>query len=203
LTTVTANDYGRNLSHSKRSITAQESRRRSRDLKNKRVGFPSVMHFEGHLASGREKICDLFAEFIQQTYTDDVWVSSDLGPENVPDDPPFGALQFTTDEVESVLQDLNVNKGSGPDGIPPIILTNCASAFAKLLSLLFNRSMEMSVFPDRWKVSYVNPIFKKFRRNNVEDYRGVAILSANPKRFELLVYRRMYNDLKNLINMAS
>jgi hypothetical protein len=33
----------------------------------------------------------------------------------------------------------------------------------------------------------------------VEDYREMAILSAIPKRFELLVYRTMYNDLKNLI----
>jgi hypothetical protein len=52
--------------------------------------------------------------------------------------------------------------------------------------------MATSVFPDRWKVSYVTPIFKKARRNNVEDYRGVAILFAIPKRFELLVYRGMY-----------
>jgi hypothetical protein len=56
----------------------------------------------------------------------------------------FGALQFISDEVESVLQDLDV---SGPDGIPPIILKNCASAFAKPLSLLFNSSMATSVFP--------------------------------------------------------
>jgi hypothetical protein len=70
-------------------------------------------------------------------------------------------------------------------------------------------------FSDRWKVSYVTPIFKKGRRNNVEDYRGVAILSAIPKRFELLVYRGlslkdcraigfiyrgMYKDLKNLMS---
>jgi hypothetical protein len=123
---------------------------------------------------------------------DDVWVPSDPSPEHVPNDPPFGALQFTSDEVEySVLQDLDVNKDSGPDGIPPIILKNCASAFAKPLSLLFNRSMATSVFPDRWKVSYVTSIFKKGRHNNVEDYRGVAILSAIPKRFELLVYRGM------------
>jgi hypothetical protein len=47
----------------------------------------------------------------------------------------------------------------------------------------------------------VTPIFKKGRRNNVEDYRGVAILSAIPKRFELLVYRTMYEDLKNLISV--
>jgi hypothetical protein len=66
------------------------------------------------------------------------------------DDPPFGALQFTSDEVESVLQDL----------IPPIILKNCASAFAKSLSLLFHRP---------------RAFFKKGRRNNVEDYRGVGV----------------------------
>jgi hypothetical protein len=123
------------------------------------------MHFEGRLASGPEEICDLFAEFIQRTNTNDVWVPSDPGPENVSDDPPFGALQ-----------------GSGLDGIPPIILKNCASAFAKPLSLLFNSSMATSVFADRWKVSYVTPIFKKGRRNNVKDYRGVAILPAIPKR---------------------
>jgi hypothetical protein len=45
----------------------------------------------------------------------------------------------------------------------------------------------------------VTPIFKKGRHNNVENYRGVAILSAIPKRFELLVYRTMYGDLTNLI----
>jgi hypothetical protein len=32
------------------------------------------------------------------------------------------------------------------------------------------------------------------------DYRGVAILSAIPKRLELLVYRTVYDDLKNLIS---
>jgi hypothetical protein len=74
------------------------------------------MHFEGHLASDPEDICDLFAEFIQRTYTEDVWMLSDPGPEHVPDDPPFDALQFTSNEVESVLQDLDVNKGSGSDG---------------------------------------------------------------------------------------
>jgi hypothetical protein len=69
------------------------------------------------------------------------------------------------------------------------------------LSLLFNISLSTCVFPDRCKLSYVTSIFKKGRRNNVEDYCEVAILSAIPKRFELLVYRTMYNDLKNLISV--
>jgi hypothetical protein len=84
---------------------------------------------------------------------------------------------------------------------PPFGALQSTCAFAKPLSLHFNRSMATSVFPDRWKVSYVTPIFKKGRHNNVEDYRGMAILSAIPKRFELLVYRGMYNELKNLLSI--
>jgi hypothetical protein len=75
------------------------------DLKKKCVGYSSVMHFEGCLASGPEKICDLFAENIPWTYTDDVRVPYDPGSEHVPDDPLFAAL----------FQDLLVNKGSDPE----------------------------------------------------------------------------------------
>jgi hypothetical protein len=86
----------------------------------------------------------------------------------------------------------------GPDGITPLILMkNCASTFACPLYLLFNRFLSTCFFPDSWKLSYVTPIFKKSRRNNVKDYRQVAILSAIPKCFELLVYRTIYDDLKN------
>jgi hypothetical protein len=107
----------------------------------------------------------------------------DPGPDFVQDDPPIGALQFTVDE--GVLLELDVIKSAGPDGITPLILKNCAFAFARPFSFLFNRSLSTCIFPDRWK-----PIFKKGRRNNVEDYREVmAILSAILKRFELLVYR--------------
>jgi hypothetical protein len=38
------------------------------DLKKKSVDFPSVMYFEGRLASGPEEICDLFAEFTTNIY---------------------------------------------------------------------------------------------------------------------------------------
>jgi hypothetical protein len=34
---------------------------------------------KGRLASGPDDTCDLFADFIQQTYADDVWVPSEPG----------------------------------------------------------------------------------------------------------------------------
>jgi hypothetical protein len=99
-------------------------------------------------------------------------VPFDPGLDLVQDDPPFFALQFTVDEVQSVLLELDVSKGAGSDGILPSILKNCASAFACPISLLFSRSLSTCVFPEIWKLPYMTPIFKKGRRNNVEDCRG-------------------------------
>jgi hypothetical protein len=46
------------------------------DLEKKSVGYPLIMHFDGRLASGPDNICDLFADFMQRNYADDVWVPS-------------------------------------------------------------------------------------------------------------------------------
>jgi hypothetical protein len=64
---------------------------------------------------------------------DDQWVTSDPGPDLV------------QDEVQSVLLELDVSKGVGPDGIPPIILKNCASFFVRSLSLLFRLSLQIII----------------------------------------------------------
>jgi hypothetical protein len=88
----------------------------------------------------------------------------------------------TSDEFENVLQDLYVNKGSGSDGIPPIFWRT-----VHLLShyLFFLKSRwQRAFFPTGGRFQKLLVIFKKRRCNN---YRGVAILSAIPKRFELLV----------------
>jgi hypothetical protein len=73
-------------------------------------------------------------------------VPSDL----VQGDPLFGALQFTVDEEQSVLLELDVSKSASPNGIQPLILNNCVSTFARPFSRLFNRSLSTCVFPDRW-----------------------------------------------------
>jgi hypothetical protein len=65
----------------------------------KPVGYPSVSKVVWHLV-------------LIRTYADDVWVPSDPGQDLVQDDPPFGALQFTVDEVQSVLLELDACKGA-------------------------------------------------------------------------------------------
>jgi hypothetical protein len=92
------------------------------DLKKKRVGYPSVMNFEGQSGSGSQKICDLFAGLIEWTYMDKPWMPSHPGPDDVSDEPPFGSLQFTVLEVLNGILDLDTNKGPGRDGVPVFAL---------------------------------------------------------------------------------
>jgi hypothetical protein len=109
-------------------------------LRKKRVGFPSVMNFEGQSGSESQEICDLFAKFMKGTYANDPWVPSDLGPDDVRDELPFGPLQFTVLEVLNALLDLDSNKGPSPDDVPSLILKTCTSAFSLRLCLLINSS---------------------------------------------------------------
>jgi hypothetical protein len=97
-------------------------------------------------ASTNEDKCELFVEFIQRTYSHDQWVTSDSGPTVVSDIPSLRSLQFTVDEVEKALLDLDANKGPGPDKIPSSILKNCAPSFSLPLCLIFNRSLITCAF---------------------------------------------------------
>jgi hypothetical protein len=107
---------------------------------------------------------------MERTYANEPWVQSDPGPDDVSDEPAFGSLQFTVLKVLNALLDLDSNKGPGPDGVPPLILKYCASAFALPLCLLCNSSLAFCVFTDRWKLSFVTPIFKSRKHNDVSNY---------------------------------
>jgi hypothetical protein len=76
-----------------------------------------------------------------------------------------------------------------------LILKSFASAFALPLCSLFNRSLASCGFPNRWKFSFVTPILKSGKQNDVLNHRGIAILSTVSKLFKLLVYGEMYEDL--------
>ena len=56
-------------------------------------------------------------------------------------------IQCTTEEVESYLRNIDANKSSGPDGISPHVVKECATQLAPSLTNIFNKSFSSGLLP--------------------------------------------------------
>lgn len=166
--------------------------------KRKVVGFPSPMIYQSCLASQPLEICNFFAKFFESVYEPLQPLHSrfqDYGRAS-----RFSLIKFTEDEVCDGLSHLDVKKGTGHDGIPPSLLKDCAESLSRPLAFIFNESLQTGYFPDFWKISFIRPIFKSGKRCEIENYRGVVILSAMPKFFEAMVQKFLFFHLKGFIS---
>ena len=89
-----------------------------------------------------------------------------------------------------MLETINSNKATGPDGIPGRIL----------LFREFIQSLIQGIYPDDWEIAMVVPVFKNGAWNYLNNYRPISIISAVAKIFGKLVHDQFYcyltsNDL--------
>lgn len=89
--------------------------------------------------------------------------------------------------VQSTLESMDLNKGAGPDSIPPLFLRNSADLIAEPLCSIFSKSIAEAIFPEQWKTCHIVPIHKAGSRSQVKNYRGVSIMPTLAKVFEKIV----------------
>lgn len=166
--------------------------------KRKVVGFPARMSFNGSESSNGADIAYMFASFFRNTYSQSIsppYYPYDISTVNgIPD------FILSEEEVLVGLQTLRHSNSPGPDGVPSSILRLCANELYIPLTRLFNDSLLSGNFPSIWKSSFIIPIFKSGNRCCIENYRGIAKLSAIPKLFEKLVTNRLHHFVKSLVS---
>ena len=74
------------------------------------------------------------------------------------------------------------------------MLKGVSKTVSKPLCILMNRSIDEEIFPDKWKLANVIPIFKKGDESQLSDYRPVALLSCIGQLQER-IFKNMYNFL--------
>lgn len=62
------------------------------------------------------------------------------------------------DTIKRKLLSIEINKGAGPDGIPPRFISKCAFSLVVPIHIIFNESLKTDIFPDVWKVAKVVPV---------------------------------------------
>jgi len=120
-----------------------------------------------------------------------------LPPENTPQHEQLNNIQVNETEVRDILKSLKCSKASGPDGISPRMLKETANYFSVPLARLLNLSLQEGVFPQVWKQANVIPIFKKGDKSLPKNYRPVSLLSILGKVMEKIIFKHMYNYLKD------
>ena len=72
----------------------------------------------------------------------------------------------------------------GYDGISSKILQTLGYVISPILSNIFNKSMQLGIFPDKLKIAKVIPIHKGGKTDVINNYRPISILSSLSKIYE-------------------
>ena len=106
-------------------------------------------------------------------------------------------ITVTESDVTDLLENIDISKATGLDGISPRLLKEAGNAISKPLSKLFNLSLEIKTVPEVWKRANVILIYKKGEKTNINNYRPISLLSCVGKLCERVVFKYVFNYFRN------
>ena len=113
----------------------------------------------------------------------------------------FDLIQVPVKEVTSLLQSINVNKSVVPDGLPNVILKECAEVSAPSLTAFINFGLSHGLCLSKWKYANITPVYKKGKRDDICNYRPTSLLPVISKIQENVaneLTKHIKNQLYNL-----
>ena len=140
---------------------------------------------------------------------------------NNPNDPFFTAdedvlhfiSRYENNELEIMFQELNrpieldcilkaikqlsTNKSGGPDMYLNEFFIHGKATLATYLKHLFNKLFDLGYFPQSWSEGYVIPLHKKGSIDDVNNYRGITLLSTIGKLFSRVLNNRLTDWAEN------
>lgn len=133
--------------------------------------------------------------FVLQTKLDD----GGRYPPNLPIS-TLNQLEFINidrSEVLDVLKTLKLGKASGPDGINNSVLKEIKNEIAGPLCDLYNACLDKCEMPLNWKIAHVSAVYKKGDKSKPCNYRPISLLNNIEKVFEKLIFKNVFNYLRD------
>ena len=109
----------------------------------------------------------------------------------------LNTIVLTTDKDESVLKILPVGKATGPNGLSNRILRELSDEISSPYCSLFNQSLDTGDVPSSYKEANLCPVPKKGDLSIVSNYRPISLLNSEDKFIERLIFKHLYNHLRD------
>ena len=100
-------------------------------------------------------------------------------------------VQISMQEIRKAVQMLKNGKSSGPDLFLNEFLKYGINSLISYLHTLFNKIFDTGVYPESWGDGFIVPLHKKGNVGNVENYRGITLLSVVSKLFTSILNTRL------------
>ena len=94
-------------------------------------------------------------------------------------------------EVQNQIRRMKVDKACGPDGIPPGVFNLLPVQWFVTLAALFSNIFMSKDFPIAWIRAKIFVLFKKGDRTNPNNYRGISVINAIAKLYEMILCERL------------
>ncbi|MCG8049353.1 MAG: reverse transcriptase domain-containing protein [Candidatus Thiodiazotropha endolucinida] len=107
------------------------------------------------------------------------------------------SIILTPHEVENILKLLPIGKASGPNDLNNRILRELSSELSYPYCCLFNQSLRTGSVPKFYKDANVCPVPKKGDPSLVSNYRPISLLNSEDKLLEKLIFKYLYNHLRD------
>ena len=108
---------------------------------------------------------------------------------------PMGEITVDPKGVLKLLNNLNIHKASGPDGLSARVLKECSSEISPMLALIYNESLAQGTVPDDWRQANVAPVFKNGEKYNAANYRPVSLTCICCKTLEHIIVSNINKHL--------
>ena len=105
-------------------------------------------------------------------------------------------FRISDEDIMSAVQSISTDSACGPDGIPAILLKNCAQELRSPLRIIWQESFEKGTVPSFYKETYITPLYKKGDIAKAVNYRPVALTSHVIKVYERILRGVMVNFIE-------
>jgi len=146
---------------------------------------------KGKLCTNPDKVSNLFLNHFTKIENNSGRPQSPSTFNNTCDNKQFKCKTIDHNTLDKIVSNLKNKYSTGYDDVPIAIIKKAKDVLLKPLLHLVNSSLISGIFPEELKIAKIIPVHKKNCKNEVTNYRPIALLPAISKIFE----RAMSNQL--------
>ena len=165
-------------------------------IKTKSTRIPEVMKLNNNISSNNLAKANMFNKYFFDQFSNKS--NHDIDIDFTKDD--MFNIDFNCTRVKQLLDNINVNKAPGPDGIHGCVLKNCSDSLCRPLPIIFKLIYNTGILPAEWKSANIVPIHKKGDKDLISNYRPISLTCLKSKIMEHIIQEELLIKTRHLIN---